>query len=132
MGGIRQVVVIITTVIIVLYKRSMDLKFVKIAVFVPSTHGDLIRQTLSEVGCGHIGNYDCCSFTTKGIGRFRGLKGTKPYIGESGKIEEVDEERIETICPKEKILEVLQALKKVHPYEEPAIDIYPLLNEGQL
>ena len=110
----------------------MDFKFVKIVVFVPSTHGDLIRKTLSEAGCGHIGNYDHCSFTTKGIGRFRALEGTKPYIGESGKIEEIEEERIETICSKEKINEVIQALKEVHPYEEPAIDIYPLLNEGQI
>lgn len=110
----------------------MELQFVKIVIFVPNTHGDIVRKILSETGCGHIGNYDYCSFTTKGVGRFRGLEGTNPYIGKSGQTEEVEEERIETICPKEKISEVIQAIKAVHPYEEPAIDIYPLLNEGQL
>lgn len=110
----------------------MEIKFVKIVVFTPSAHGEVVRKALAEAGCGHIGNYDYCSFTLKGIGRFRGLEGSNPYVGEAGKIEEVEEERIETICPKEKIQEVLAALKEVHPYEEPAIDIYPLLNEGQL
>ena len=106
----------------------MDFKFVKIAVFVPSTHADKVREALSESGAGHIGNYDCCSFSVKGIGRFRGLEDSRPFIGKAGKIEKVEEERIETICPSEKLDEVLAAIKKVHPYEEPAIDIYPLLN----
>lgn len=110
----------------------MDFKFAKIVVFVPSTHGDLIRKTLSEAGCGHIGNYDYCSFTTKGIGRFRGLKGTKPYIGKRGEIEQVEEERIETICRRGQIEEVMRKIKKIHPYEEPALDVYPLLNERQI
>lgn len=110
----------------------MDSKFVKIAVYVPSTHTDEIRKILAENGAGHIGNYDYCSFAVKGIGRYRGGKGTTPFIGQPGKIEEVEEERIETICPREKLAEVLKAVKRVHPYEEPAIDIYPLLNEGQL
>lgn len=109
----------------------MDFKFVKIAVFVPVTHAEKVRKALAESGAGHIGNYDCCSFSVRGIGRFRGLEDSKPFIGEVGKIEEVEEERIETICPSEKLDEVLNAVKKVHPYEEPAIDIYPLLNEGQ-
>ncbi|MBP9771065.1 hypothetical protein KBC97_02790 [Candidatus Gracilibacteria bacterium] len=109
----------------------MDFKFVKIAVFVPITHAGKVREALAESGAGHIGNYDCCSFSVKGIGRFRGLEDSKPFIGEAGKIEEVEEERIETICPSEKLDEVLKAVKKVHPYEEPAIDIYPLLNKGQ-
>ena len=103
----------------------------KIAVFVPVTHADKVREALAESGAGHIGNYDNCSFSAKGVGRFRGLEDSKPFIGVAGKIEEVEEERIETICPSEKLDEVLAAVKKVHPYEEPAIDIYPLLNEGQ-
>lgn len=107
----------------------MDFKFVKIVVFVPETHADQIREALSHSGAGHIGNYDNCSFSTKGTGRFRGLEGTKPFIGESGKIEQVDEVKIETICEIEKINEVVKAVKKAHPYEEPAIDVYPLLNK---
>lgn len=110
----------------------MEFKYVKIAVYVPADHGDKIREALNEVGCGHVGNYDFCSFTVKGTGRFRGLKGANPYVGKVGRIESVEEERIETICPSEKLEEVMAAIREVHPYEEPAVDIYPLLNEGQL
>lgn len=110
----------------------MEFKFVKIAVYVPGSHADAVRTVLAENGCGHIGDYDSCSFTVKGVGRFRALDGAQPFVGEIGKMEEVDEERIETICPMEKLDAVLQALKEVHPYDEPAVDIYPLLNGGQI
>ena len=103
-------------------------KFVKIVVYVPETHADAVRETLAKNGAGHIGNYDCCSFSVKGIGRFRGLEGADPFIGETGKIEEVNEERIETICEKEKLEKVVEAVRAVHPYEEPAIDVYSLLS----
>ena len=106
----------------------MNFKFVKIAVFVPSTHADKVRGALAKAEAGHIGNYDNCTFSVKGIGRFRGLDGSKPFIGQAGKIEKVEEEKIETICPSEKLDSVLAAIREVHPYEEPAIDIYPLLN----
>lgn len=102
--------------------------FVKIVVFTPLTHADAVREALAKAGAGHIGNYDSCSFSGRGIGRFRPLKDAKPFIGEAGKIEEVEEEKIETICPKEILPEVLKAVLGAHPYEEPAIDIYPLLN----
>lgn len=104
----------------------------KIVVFVPSSHAEAVRKALAESGCGHIGNYDYCSFTTKGIGRFRGLKDANPFIGKVGKIEKVEEERIETICSNKNLNKALKALKKAHPYEEPAVDIYPLLNKGQI
>ena len=106
----------------------MEFKYVKIVVFTPVSHSDKIREVLAESGAGYIGNYDYCSFSTKGTGRFRGGDEANPYLGEKGKIEEVDEERIETICPADKMESVLKAVKDVHPYEEPAIDIYPLLN----
>ena len=102
----------------------------KIVVFAPLSHADVIRKALAEAGAGHIGNYDSCSFSSRGIGRFRGGEDTKPFIGEPGKLEEVEEERIETICPAQKLEEVLAAVKKAHPYEEPAIDVYPLLNRA--
>jgi len=105
----------------------MQFKYAKIDVFAPTTHADKIRKVLAENGAGHVGNYDCCSFSTKGIGRFRGLEGTKPFVGEAGKIEQVEEEKIETICPIDKVKSVVEAIKKVHPYEEPAIDVFPLL-----
>ncbi len=108
----------------------MDFKFVKIVVFTPVSHSDEIRRALAEAGAGHIGNYNFCSFTSVGTGRFRGLEGSKPFIGKSGNIEEVREEKIEVICPVKLLNKVLQSVRSVHPYEEPAIDVYPLLNEA--
>lgn len=107
-------------------------QFLKIIVFAPSSHADKIRRALAKSGCGHVGNYDFCSFSVKGAGRFRGLKDAKPFIGRPGRIEKVAEEKIETICPKSKLRAVLKAIKKAHPYEEPAVDVYPLLNKGRL
>ena len=110
----------------------MSTEYVKIVVYVPVADGDKLRDALSVTGCGHIGNYDSCSFTTRGIGRFRGLEGSNPSVGKKGIIEEVEEERIETICRRDKVSEVIMEIRKIHPYEEPAVDIYQLLNEGQL
>jgi len=105
---------------------------VKLVVFVPGSHADAVRLSLAKAGGGHIGNYDSCSFSSKGQGRFRPLDGTNPFIGEQGKLEVVEEERVETICPERMLPELLKALKAAHPYEEPAIDIYPLLNHKYL
>jgi len=98
----------------------------KIVVYVPVSHAETMRATLAKAGAGHIGNYDYCSFSVKGIGRFRGLEGTHPFIGTPGKIEAVEEERIETVCRKKDLKKILSAVKKVHPYEEPAIDVFAL------
>lgn len=101
---------------------------VKIVVFVPATHTDAIRQAIGDAGAGVIGNYSHCTFSSKGIGRFKPLSGANPTIGKVGELESVEEERIETVCPKDKLKEVLEAIKETHPYEEVALDIYPLLN----
>ncbi len=99
---------------------------VKIVVFVPETHTDIVREAMGKTGAGKIGNYSFCSFSSKGIGRFKPEMGANPHIGKVGKPEEVMEERIENICPRERLKEVIEAIKKVHPYEEIALDIYPL------
>lgn len=106
----------------------MDSKNVKIVVFVPESHADVVRDAMSQAGAGQIGNYSGCSFSTKGIGRFKPEPGANPHIGEVGKFEEVAEERIEIICPREKSSAVIDAIKKVHPYDEVALDVYPLEN----
>ncbi len=99
---------------------------VKIVVFVPESHAALVREAMGVAGAGKIGNYSFCSFSSKGIGRFRPEEGSDPAIGETGKMEEVCEERIEVICPESITAEVIAAVKKVHPYEEVALDIYPI------
>lgn len=107
-------------------------ELVKIVVFVPFTHTDVVRQAMGGAGAGIIGNYSHCTFSSKGYGRFKPSQGANPAIGEVGKFEEVEEERIETVCLKNKAKEVIEAIKKVHPYEEVALDIYPLIKEQEL
>lgn len=102
-------------------------KYVKIVIYVPVTHAEKIRTALAHAGAGCIGLYDACSFSTKGIGRFRPLKGARPFTGKIGTIKTVHEERIETVCPGKTYKKVLKAIRAVHPYEEPAIDVLPLL-----
>ena len=97
-----------------------------VIVYVPVTHADAIRSAMAEAGAGRIGNYDSCSFSTRGTGRFRPLKGAHPAIGSEGRVEEVDEERIEAVVKNEDITAVLDAVKKAHSYEEPAIHILPM------
>ncbi|MBU2579214.1 hypothetical protein KKA09_03810 [Patescibacteria group bacterium] len=106
----------------------MKTKNVKLVVFVPISYADAIRKALCETGAGKMGNYDFCSFSSSGIGRFRGNEKSNPAIGKSGKYEVVEEEKIEVIVPREILNEVIEKVKAVHPYEEVAMDIYPLEN----
>jgi len=101
-------------------------KNVKIVVFVPESHSDAVREAMGKAGAGKIGNYTYCSFSSKGIGRFKPEEGTHPNIGEVGKFESVVEERIEAVCEQSILMNVIKAIKQVHPYEEVALDIYPL------
>jgi len=98
----------------------------KIVTFVPADAADKIRRLLGELGAGHIGNYDMVSFSVRGIGRFRPLAGAKPALGELGKIEEVEEERIETIVDEDALEYVVKSIEDAHSYEEPVIDVYKL------
>lgn len=101
-------------------------KNVKIVVFVPESHTDIVREAIGKAGVGRIGNYTYCSFSSKGIGRFKPEDGAHPAIGKVGKLESVQEERIEFICNRNLVKDVVVDIKKVHPYEEVALDIYPL------
>jgi hypothetical protein len=109
-----------------------DEGMVKIVIYVPESHGDTVRGVLGEFKAGNIGEYDYCSFTQRGIGRFRPGDGANPHIGSIGEIEEVPEERIETICPRRIARMVIEKVREVHPYEEMAFDVYPLLDIGEL
>ena len=102
------------------------MKKYKLVVYVPEDHADKLREAMGKAGAGEIGNYEFCTFTTKGIGRFRPGEGSNPAIGGVGKLEEVAEDRIETVCTDEKLRGVLKAIKEAHPYEEPATDVYPI------
>lgn len=98
----------------------------KIVLYVPESHADKLREAIGNAGAGVIGNYSHCTFTLKGVGRFKPNALANPAIGEPGKLEEVVEDRIETVCEAAKLKAVLQAIRDVHPYEEPATDVYPI------
>ena len=106
----------------------MESKNIKFVVFVPISHAAAVRQALGKAGAGKIGNYDFCSFSSQGTGRFRGNEKANPKIGKVGNYEAVEEERIEVIVPREILKNVIEKVKSVHPYEEVAFDIYPLEN----
>jgi hypothetical protein len=105
---------------------------VKLVVFVPSTHADRVRQAMGDAGAGQIGNYGYCSFSAGGTGRFKPLAGANPAIGAVGAMEAVAEERIECVCDRALARAVIAAIRDAHPYEEVALDIYPLLAEDDL
>jgi len=98
----------------------------KIVVFVPESHTDVVRKAIGDAGAGKIGDYTHCSFSSKGIGRFKPEEGANPAIGKVGNLESVEEERIEVVADKQVVSNVLAAIRRVHPYEEVAIDVYPL------
>lgn len=102
------------------------MKNYKIVVYVPEDHADKLRDAMGSAGAGKIGNYQWCSFSVKGIGRFKPTEGAHPTIGKVGIPESVNEERIETVCSEDKLKGVLKAIKEAHPYEESATDVYSL------
>lgn len=100
----------------------------KIAVFVPDEALLRVRDAMASKGAGVVGEYECCSFSVSGRGTFRGSHRSNPSIGEPGRLETVGEERLEMVCPKNRVPGVIEALVEAHPYEEPAFDIMPLLD----
>jgi len=94
---------------------------VKIVVFVPESHADVVREVMGKAGAGKIGNYSFCSFSSKGMGRFLPGKGAHPKIGKVGELESVQEERIEAVCERANLKKVIVAIKSTHPYEEVAM-----------
>ena len=107
------------------------LEKVKVVVTVPTDNTNDLRIAMSEAGAGAIGNYTCCSTVTKSIGTFIPNENANPYIGKNDILEFVEEDKLEMVCSKNKVAKVVKAIRSIHPYEEPAIDIIPLLNEKQ-
>ncbi len=100
----------------------------KLVVFVPPAALDALRDALFAAGAGRIGAYERCSWYTEGTGTFLGGEGTTPAVGELGVEERVPELRLETVFPAEAHEAVVAALRAVHPYEEPAFDVYELVS----
>ena len=93
-------------------------------VSVPVEHAEAIRKALHEAGAGRLGNYSDCSFSYRGVGRFLPGEGASPAYGEKGSLSAFEEERIEVLCERSKLREVIAAMKAAHPYEEPAFHFF--------
>ena len=98
----------------------------KLVTFVPENALEQVSQALFDAGAGRIGQYSSCSFRSPGTGTFFGEEGTNPTVGQAGKLEQASEIRLETVVPIDRIAEIIRALKKSHPYEEPAFDLNEL------
>jgi dinuclear metal center YbgI/SA1388 family protein len=98
----------------------------KLVTFVPEKDVERVSQALFDAGAGRIGDYTSCSFQSMGTGTFFGEAGTNPTVGQSGRLELAPEVRVETVVPIAKVAAVIRALRKSHPYEEPAFDLQQL------
>ncbi len=98
----------------------------KLVVFTPQGHESAVIEAIARGGGGQIGLYTHCTFRTPGVGTFRGGEGAQPYIGEAGRLESAEEFRLEAVVPASAARSVLDEVLKVHPYEEPAYEFYPL------
>jgi hypothetical protein len=91
-----------------------------ISFYVPEAHCEMVKEAMFAAGAGQIGDYSKCAWQTKGSGQFMPLAGSNPFVGKTNQIEQVEEYKVEMVCANENISAVIQALKKSHPYEEPA------------
>jgi hypothetical protein len=101
-------------------------RWFKVAVFVPGNFIERVHRAMSRAGAGALGRYDSCAFVTPGKGMFRPLEGSRPTIGKKGRMEHVEEERLEMLVEDKAVAGVIDALKEAHPYEEVAYDVFPL------
>jgi hypothetical protein len=98
----------------------------KLVFFVPESHLDPVKTAVFNAGAGAIGNYDQCCWQVAGVGQFRPLAGSNPFVGQDGQLEKLIEYRVEMVCEDAFIQAAVAALRAAHPYEEPAIDVWKL------
>ena len=106
----------------------------KLVVFVPTAAVEKVSDAVFAAGAGRIGEYERCSYRVNGQGTFFGTESTSPVVGRKGQLERVDEVRLEVVFPRQRLAEVTAAVRRSHPYEEPAFDVYPLqgLPDGRI
>lgn len=101
-------------------------KLIKLSVYVPDSHLELVKSALFSAGAGHVGHYDHCSFSISGIGTFRGNAMSNPSIGMKGEQTTLPEYKVEVLVAEHKLSRVIQEMLAVHPYEEVAYDVIKL------
>ena len=100
----------------------------KLCYYVPQSHLETTKQAIFDAGAGRIGDYDRCCWQVRGEGQFRPLSDSRPFLGQQGEVELVDEFRVEMVCCDEHVAHAVAALKQTHPYEEPAYDLVRLVD----
>ena len=98
----------------------------KLVFYVPEAHLESVKRSVFAAGAGRIGHYEHCSWQCLGEGQFKPCEGSQPFIGSHGELEKVSEYRVEMVCDDILIHEVVAALKRAHPYEQPAYDVWRL------
>ncbi|WP_426417151.1 NGG1p interacting factor NIF3 [Aestuariirhabdus sp. LZHN29] len=98
----------------------------KIAFFVPQSHLEVVKGALFAAGAGTIGNYGHCAWQTSGEGQFMALDGADPFLGKVGELERVREFKVEMVCADSQVVAAIDALKRSHPYETPAYEVWLL------
>ena len=106
----------------------MEFAYIKLEIFIPASHLEPLRTALQSVDAGHIGAYDCCMSYSPVVGTWRPLDGTQPYIGTVGELCESEELKVEVTIRAQDLQRTIEAIRAVHPYEEPVINALPLLN----
>ena len=104
----------------------MDFQYCKLEIFIPETHLPALQKALQAVDAGHIGNYDCCLSYNSVSSYWRPLEGSNPYRGSVGEISSEPELKVEVTCRTERADATIEAVKMIHPYEEPVINVVPL------
>jgi len=111
----------------------MEFKFLKIETFIPEEYLNELRKSLNEIGALSMDeNYDNCMAVSKVTGSWRPLRGSHPFNGEVGELSEAEECKVEFCCKTQIVKNAVAAIKKVHPYEEPVINVIPILNPYEL
>jgi dinuclear metal center YbgI/SA1388 family protein len=126
-GGINDRLAELLGLVEVRPLRGHDLRECKIVVFVPESDLQAVANAMFAAGAGVIGEYDQCSYRLLGTGTFRGSAASNPTIGQPGQFEQVQEYRLEMVCPESAVSAVVRAMRAAHSYEEPAFDVYPLV-----
>jgi structural hemagglutinin/hemolysin toxin protein RtxA len=101
-------------------------KLFQIYFYVPSTHKEVVKESMFAAGAGTIGKYQRCAFETAGRGQFEPMEGSHPFVGQKGVLEIAEEIKVEMVCTEQNLTAAIKAMKDKHPYEEVAFGYFPI------
>ena len=104
----------------------------QITVYIPESHCEPVKQAMFDAGAGRYENYEHCAWQVSGQGQFKPLDGSQPFLGQPGELKKVTEFRLEMVCEKVYLKQVIQAMQDAHPYEQPAWFVVEDVQTGNL